>query len=321
MDNLPNINKISLETKPRKYTCFNAYGSTNRCSNSTFLSRFHKPLQRIFTQNAPGTWSLKQSFKKDARWNRLPECKSAFNNINFLLSLRLLVTHYNPSLDIVVGSDDSDYGIRAIVSHIFLCENEKLVVHISRTLISTEHNYSQIEKEALVIVFAIKKIPLWSQTSLLLAFLVERMASQSTQPTTILLDYNFSIKYQSSQTDALSRLISSHRKLPEDTVVVVVVVSVEPEFVSALYPQSGYVENNPGSYSLRYRKSCDFTPLTVCADRQLQPFFQRRYSLSEVNGMRCRSTKTEKQSSQTISLQTSGNKPNETLSMQLYLLD
>ena len=55
----------------------------------------------------------------------------------------------------------------------------------------------------------------------------------------MLLDYNFSIKYQPDmiigQADALFRLISSNQKAPEDRFIVA--ISAEPEAISELFPQ------------------------------------------------------------------------------------
>lgn len=108
----------------------------------------------------------------------------------------------------------------------------------------------------------------------------------------MLLDYNFSIKYQSSsnisQAYALSRLISSHCKLPEDTVVAV--VFVEPEVVLALVStvrtqsvMSQMIQKATNSDSLLQKvPHFHFTNQpTVCADRQFQPFLQHRSLLME----------------------------------------
>lgn len=158
--------------------------------------------------------------------------------------------------------------------------------YISRTLTSTERNYSQIAKavlakfhkmsyghtdyKPLVSIFSSKKdIPVYRNNCL------QRWV-------TMLLDYNLSIKYQSSknigQAEALSRLISLNRKIPED--IVVAAVAVEPEIVSALVATVRALLVTP-EMVLRFHST---NWPTMCADRQLQPFFQRGSSLSEVSG-------------------------------------
>ncbi len=50
------------------------------------------------------------------------------------------------------------YGIGAVLSHIMPDKQERPIAYVSRTLIAAENNYSQLEKEALAIVFDVKKL-------------------------------------------------------------------------------------------------------------------------------------------------------------------
>ena len=68
----------------------------------------------------------------------------------------LLLTHYNSSIDIVV-SDASNYRVGDVIFHVFPDGRQKAVDYAFRSLTPSECNYSQIEKEALVNVFAIKR--------------------------------------------------------------------------------------------------------------------------------------------------------------------
>lgn len=63
----------------------------------------------------------------------------------------------NPSLDIGVVSDASDSGVGAMISHIFPDGSQKVITHASRSLIPAERNYSRIKKEALTLIYALKK--------------------------------------------------------------------------------------------------------------------------------------------------------------------
>ena len=92
-----------------------------------------------------GRGSLDKLLKKDKPWLRTPECRESFEKIKKILTSDLYLTHYDPTLDIIVASDVSSYGIGACI------------VHASRSLLPAEKQYYQIEKEALGIIFAVTK--------------------------------------------------------------------------------------------------------------------------------------------------------------------
>ncbi|PIO77827.1 reverse transcriptase [Teladorsagia circumcincta] len=95
--------------------------------------------------------------KKDAVYTWTPECQSSFNKIKAILNSDLLLTHYDPNLPIIVAADASNYGIGATLSHRLPNGSEKVVYHASRCLTPAQKNYSQIEKEALALIFAVQK--------------------------------------------------------------------------------------------------------------------------------------------------------------------
>lgn len=68
-----------------------------------------------------------------------------------------ILTHFGPTLTIKLTVDASQYGIGAIISHVFADKTKKPVVFASRLLNSAELSYSQIEKEAAAIIFGVKK--------------------------------------------------------------------------------------------------------------------------------------------------------------------
>ncbi|XP_055590265.1 uncharacterized protein K02A2.6-like [Uranotaenia lowii] len=100
---------------------------------------------------------LDKLLKKDAKFIWTQECQRAFSNIKRILQSNLLLTHYNPEHDIIVAGEASKTGIGAVIMHRFPNGSVKAIAHASKSLNQAEQNYSQIEKEALALVFACTK--------------------------------------------------------------------------------------------------------------------------------------------------------------------
>ena len=100
---------------------------------------------------------LNNLLKSDVKWKWSDECKRAFQEIKKLLVSAPVLAHYNPELPIQLAGDASAYGIGAVISHRFPDGTERPVAYASRTLTSTERNYSQFEKEALALVYGVQK--------------------------------------------------------------------------------------------------------------------------------------------------------------------
>ena len=92
--------------------------------------------------------------KKDSEFNWSRACKSAFDSlVGELISDRFL-THYRQDLPLRLACDASAFGLGAVLSHVFPNGEVKPIAYASRTLSCAERNYSQIDKEALAIVYA-----------------------------------------------------------------------------------------------------------------------------------------------------------------------
>ena len=155
-------------------------------------------------------------------------CHSIFNSQIDATILSLLV-HYDQKKELIHSCDASPYGLGA---HKFPDQSEKPIAFASRTLAfasrtlaPSERNYSQLEKEGLAIIFAVKKFDkylaghhftLYSDHQPL-QFLfnegrqVPIMAASRIQRWSLTLGaYDYNIKYRPgskmSNADALSRL-------------------------------------------------------------------------------------------------------------------
>ncbi|XP_054731489.1 uncharacterized protein K02A2.6-like [Anastrepha obliqua] len=104
---------------------------------------FRDPLDELLQKNK--TW----------RWTNVQQ--TCFDSLKDILSSKLLLTHYDPTKGIIVAADASNYGLGACIFHEFEDGSLKAICHASRSLTAAEKHYSQIEKEALAIIFAVTK--------------------------------------------------------------------------------------------------------------------------------------------------------------------
>lgn len=100
---------------------------------------------------------LDELFKIDAKFVWTSQCQQAFDEFKTILSSDLLLTHYNPNLDIIVSADASSVGLGTIISHRFPDGSIKVVQHASRALAPAERKYSQTDREGLAFIYAVTK--------------------------------------------------------------------------------------------------------------------------------------------------------------------
>ncbi|XP_062709570.1 uncharacterized protein K02A2.6-like [Aedes albopictus] len=208
-----------------------------------YYGRFVKQMKKL---RAP----LDNLLKKDARWNWTNECQQSFEQFKAILLSDLLLTHYDPSKEIIVAADASKYGLGAVIMHRFPTGEVKAIAHASRSLTPAEMNYGQVEKEALALIFAVTRFHkmLYGRHFLLQTDhqpLLKVFGSKKGIPVytanrlqrwalTLLL-YDFDIKHVSTTNfgyaDFLSRLMSSQRRPDEDYVIAAVYVESEAKAI------------------------------------------------------------------------------------------
>lgn len=94
---------------------------------------------------------------KGREWKWTKECQHSFDQAKQTLVSSKVLTHYSPDLPIRMAGDASAYGVGAVISHVLPDGTERPVAFASRTLSSSEKNYAQVEKEALSLIFGIKR--------------------------------------------------------------------------------------------------------------------------------------------------------------------
>lgn len=195
---------------------------------SRFISNMHvlrRPLDNLL--------------KKDSKWNWSSKCQEFFDQFKRILTSKLLLTHDNPQHEIIVAADASNEGLGACILHRFSDFTVKAISHASRSLTEAERKYSQIEKEALAIIFAITKfhrmifgrqfilqtdrkplLQIFGSKKGIPAYTANRLQRWTLQ----LLSYNFKIEYiktnEFGHADVLSRLISHQHRPKEDFIIV-----------------------------------------------------------------------------------------------------
>ena len=117
------------------------------------INYYGKFLPNLSTRLAP----LYQLLKKGVKWQWNRQNDEAYAAAKSALQDDSLLVHYDSTRQLVLACDASQYDLGAVLSHIMDDGQEHPVAYASRTLTPAEKNYSQLEKEALGVVFAVKK--------------------------------------------------------------------------------------------------------------------------------------------------------------------
>ena len=181
---------------------------------------------------------LNELLKKDKQWLWTSECQESFEKVKKTLTSNLSLTHYDSTHGIIVARDTSSYGIGTWILHKLPDGSRKAVAHAFWSLLPSEKQYSQIEKEALGIIFAVTKFHryLYGRRFILQTDhkpLITIFESKKGLPVytanrlfrwgTIILNYNFKIEFLTSKNichaDSLSRLIPKNTEVFEDSII------------------------------------------------------------------------------------------------------
>ncbi|XP_018406504.1 PREDICTED: uncharacterized protein K02A2.6-like [Cyphomyrmex costatus] len=186
---------------------------------------------------------LDQLLRKDTAWNWSPRYQQAFEQLKEVLQM---------------AADACNTGIGAVIFHEYPNGSRKAIYHSSRTLTEVERNYSQIEKEALALIFAVikfhklifgKKFILETDHKPLLHIFGNKKgipvytANRLQRWACTLLLYDCEIRYISTDSfgyaDFLSRLINSRAQPDEESIIAVThmeatVKQIQQESIKAL---------------------------------------------------------------------------------------
>ena len=167
---------------------------------------------------------------------KTPECQESFEKIKKTLTSDLSLTHYDPTLDIILTTDASSYGISACILHKLPDGARKAVAHASRSLLLVKKQYSQIEKKVQGMIYAVTEfhrnlhgrrfilqtdhkplITIFGSKKSLPVYTTKRLLRWGT------ILSNFQIEFLTSKNvchaDSLSRLISKNMEVFEDSII------------------------------------------------------------------------------------------------------
>lgn len=100
---------------------------------------------------------LNQLLEVNRKWNWSAKCKESFKKVKEAIASDQVLTHYDPAKKVKLATDASPYGLGAVLSHVMEDGSERPIAFASKSLSKAEKNYSQIDKEALGIVWGVKK--------------------------------------------------------------------------------------------------------------------------------------------------------------------
>ncbi|MDA8002261.1 MAG: Ty3/Gypsy family RNase HI domain-containing protein, partial [Alphaproteobacteria bacterium] len=121
------------------------------------LNFYNKFLPQSSTWLAP----LHQLLKQNAKWAWGKEQDLAFKKAQEALLSSDVLVHYNQDLPLILECDASPYGVGAVLSHEMEDGSTKPVSFASRSLTPTEKRYAHLDKEALAIIFGVKRFHLY----------------------------------------------------------------------------------------------------------------------------------------------------------------
>ena len=263
------------------------------------LNYYRKYIPNLAHEIAP----LTELLKSDHKFVWSDEAERAFKHSKELLRASDFLVHYDPEIPISIATDASPIGIGAVLSHILPNGEERPIQFASRSLTKTERKYPQIEREALAIVFALRKFYMYiygrrftliTDNKPLTALLgphksLPALAAERMQRWAMYLaGFNYEIRYRTSKenanADCFSRLPDANAK-PD---------GCEPENVSVCHVEMLPTTHNELRNATRkdpvlsrvLRHTLDGWPKQLAAeDSDLKPFFKRRTEITIERGI------------------------------------
>ncbi len=191
---------------------------------------------------------------KETLWRWTTVEQEAFDKLIDMLGSDRVLTFYRPEYELKLDADASSYGLGCVLSHVLPNGEERPIEYASRTLSPAERNYAQIDREALAIVWAVKKFNIYlfgrkftivsDHKPLTHIFgknrrLPEIGTSRVIRWSIFLSEYDYKIEYRPTKNhancDFLSRLPSAKTKhsTEEDELSTIFAVTMEDTYIDS----------------------------------------------------------------------------------------
>ena len=163
--------------------------------------------------------------EKHTKWKWEEPQQDAFQKLKQMLTNNTVLVHFDPSCPVGISCDASESGVGAVLFHRYKDNSERPIAKASKTLTDAQKRYPQIQKEALSIIFALKKYHqfLYGRPFIIVTdhkLLISMFGPNTTTPmlaanrlarwSLMLSQYDYTIEYRSTKqhgnADALSRL-------------------------------------------------------------------------------------------------------------------
>lgn len=128
----------------------------NKRSLKAFLGLYNF-YERFIKEKAVVLEPLYALLRDDSPWHWGTQQQTAFESAKCLLTSDMTLTHYSLEKEVHMICDASEYGVGAVLVHKMEDGTEKPIIMSSRTLQPHERRYAQLDKEALAIMFGLKK--------------------------------------------------------------------------------------------------------------------------------------------------------------------
>ena len=247
------------------------------------------PLYTLLWKNASWVWGKAQ--------------KAAFMGVKELLQSAELLVHFDPEQQLILACDASSYGLGAVLSHRMQDGSERPIAFASRTLAPAEKKYSQLDKEALSIIFGVKRFHQYlygrqfvihsDHKPLMYIFdeskAVPLMASARIQRWALTLSaYTYTIQYKAGRdhanADGLSRLplgdAPTEVPKPAETILLMDHLAASPVSARHIRLQT---DHDPTLSKVRKFVQHGW-PAELPDTSDMHPFHRRRYELSVEDG-------------------------------------